>query len=222
MAEVEEELLTYSRYNRGETNDLVSPTRKIKVPVPLLDEITMGPIDKYLKFNKFPWALILHILLLCSTFAQIMLIIDSIAIYFRSQQLVWRKIFGDEVPEANDNTNVYVGHIFSLDDLSDHIETSVNAYFELNQQYYTHIMEFDHLLDDYVPLPVKFEAFYLRGEDRDQFANFNSNFTQEYIGIWGEPPEKIADFLNKTTNFRLIYEVEHKLPTEQFFIHDCF
>ncbi|CAI2359815.1 unnamed protein product [Moneuplotes crassus] len=222
MSVTEEDLLSYSRYNRGEQNSLTKENAKLPPPVPLIDEITMGPIEKYIKFNKFPWTLMFHILLLLSTFAQIMLIISSIAIYFRSQETVWRRVFGEEVLEDNQVEFLPVYNFYTLSDLSEHINKSVHAYFNLNQQYYTHILDHDPETGELVVLPVQFESFYLRRDGRERFGDMNTNFTKDYIGIWQEDEDSIAQFLNKTTHFRLIYEIEHKLPTEELFIHDCF
>lgn len=65
-----------------------------------------------------------------------------------------------------------------------------------------------------------FEAFYLRGDDRDKFSNYSTNFTLDDMGIWAEDAQTILQFLNLTTNFRIRYLVEHKLPSEHIFIND--
>lgn len=91
----EEESFTYSVniQNQAQNERKVSKNK----PVALLDEITLGPIEKYTKFNIFPWGLLFHIFFLAVTSAQIFLVVNNIGIYARSQQNVWKNLFGEEI-----------------------------------------------------------------------------------------------------------------------------
>ena len=222
MAIQPEEALTYSQYLKDRKENPYKYKGKSKKPVPLLDEITMGPIKKYIKYNIFPWRLLFHIFLLIVTLAQILLIINNIAIYMRSQEKVWRNTFGEEVLDTNDVEFIGIRNIYTLNDIQDHIKESVQAYFDFDTQYYTHITTTDPETGEEVPIPVSFESFYLRGDDRDRYLNLSTKFTENYIGIWEKGDAEIIEFLNRTTHFSLTYEVEHNLPNEISFIHDCF
>ena len=43
-------------------------------PISLRDRIVLGPIDRYKKYNHFPWKLLIHILLVALTSIQVVLI----------------------------------------------------------------------------------------------------------------------------------------------------
>lgn len=116
----EEESFTYSEniQNQVENERRVSKNK----PVPLLDEITLGPIEKYTKFNIFPWGLLFHIFFLAVTSAQIFLVVNNVGIYARSQQKVWRNLFGEEVIKTNEIGFTGIRNMFTISSLSEHIQ----------------------------------------------------------------------------------------------------
>jgi hypothetical protein len=191
-----------------------------KKPIPLLDEITLGPIEKYTKFNVFPWGFLLHIGVLAVVIAQILLVIVNLGIYTRSQVKIWYNIFQDnEVGDIDVNFNG-IQNIYNIGDLSDHIKECIEKYYNIDEKYYKHIMEIDEATEEERITPVVFETFYLRGGDREFFSAVTQNLTNEDFGIWGEPYTEIQRFLNRTTNFRLTYYIEHPLPSEHLFADD--
>ena len=44
--------------------------------ISLKDKIVLGPIDRYKKYNHFPWKFIIHILLIVITSMQVLTIIE--------------------------------------------------------------------------------------------------------------------------------------------------
>ena len=75
--------------------------------MPLKDKISLGPIEKYTLYNRFPYKLMLHILLLILTTLLIAVSVKSNQSYLRSQQYVWYRKFilnadGDDVPVMDD------------------------------------------------------------------------------------------------------------------------
>lgn len=83
-------------------------------------------------------------------------------------------------------------------------------------------MEIDPATKEEFIVPVMFEAFFLRGENRQEHSKLNMNFTLDDRGIFDKSQDEIRSFLNHTTNFRLRYLLEHQLHTEKTFINDCF
>ena len=49
----------------GKKNNIVS----------LKDKIALGPIDRYKKYNKFPWKLIMHFMLIAITSLQVITLV---------------------------------------------------------------------------------------------------------------------------------------------------
>lgn len=152
--------------------------------------------------------------------SQILLVIVNLGTYTRSQVKIWYNLFqGNEVGDIDVNFNG-VQHIFNIDDLSDHIKECIKLYYDIDEKYYKHVMEKDEATEEERITPVIFEAFFLRGDDRKQFYDVTHNLTNEDFGIWDQPYTEIQSFLNKTTNFRLTYYIEHPLPSEHLFVND--
>lgn len=57
--------------------------------IPLKAKILLGPIDKYRLYGRFPWKLILHILLVATTSLQIYTDLNTNGAYSRQQQYMW-------------------------------------------------------------------------------------------------------------------------------------
>jgi hypothetical protein len=65
---------------RGEDESKKEKPQKIEkkkdgnFDIPIKDKILLGPIDKYRKYNRFPWKFLLHNLALIMTTGQVLLI----------------------------------------------------------------------------------------------------------------------------------------------------
>ena len=46
-----------------------------KYPISIRDKIMLGPIDKYKKYNHFPWKFLLHMVLLAVTSYQVLSVV---------------------------------------------------------------------------------------------------------------------------------------------------
>ncbi len=53
--------------------------------MPLADQLTMGPIQKYKYYNVFPWDFIIHVLIVFMTTLQILAMIETTGGYSRNQ-----------------------------------------------------------------------------------------------------------------------------------------
>lgn len=75
--------------------------------MPLKDKISLGPIEKYTIYNRFPYKLVLHIILLILTSTIVSVSVQKSQSQLRAQQYVWYKKFilnddGDDVPVFDD------------------------------------------------------------------------------------------------------------------------
>lgn len=70
--------------------------KKIKKPQSLLDKITMGPLERYIEYDSYPTKLLIHIIVIALSTAQILLITNYTAGYSRAAERVWNEIFMDE------------------------------------------------------------------------------------------------------------------------------
>jgi hypothetical protein len=67
--------------------------------MPLKDKLSLGPIEKYTLYNRFPYKLTLHIALLILTSFLILVSVQQNQSYLRSQQYQWyTKFLKADVP----------------------------------------------------------------------------------------------------------------------------
>ena len=64
------------------------------------DSLILGPIDKYIKYNIFPWKFIIHIVLMFLTAWQVVLQIRPITHYEAQFNLMMNQMFLSTDPEA--------------------------------------------------------------------------------------------------------------------------
>ena len=97
----------------------------------LHDKITLGPLDKYLKYNRFPYKLILSVALVFMTSFQVLSTVESRTAYSRSQDRLIHKLFlGAESLEDTDLTRVK--YLFSAEEVREFMEESVGNYYNMN------------------------------------------------------------------------------------------
>ena len=66
--------------------------------MPLRDRLYMPPIERYEKYGKYPWRLIIDVLLLAFTTCQLLLVVTPNNLYARNQLKLWEKVFVPDPP----------------------------------------------------------------------------------------------------------------------------
>lgn len=100
--------------------------------MPLKDKISLGPIEKYTIYNRFPYKLMLHILLLILMSILVSTVVSDSQSQLRAQQFVWYSKFilndedDDPVPVMDDFNREK--RFFTVDDLKEFVNTSLNNY----------------------------------------------------------------------------------------------
>jgi hypothetical protein len=61
--------------------------------MPLKDKISLGPIEKYTIYNRFPYKLLIHLILLFLTTLLVQVLVQESQSQLRAQQYVWYKKF---------------------------------------------------------------------------------------------------------------------------------
>lgn len=103
--------------------------------MPLKDKISLGPIEKYTIYNRFPHKLSLHILLLILMSLTIQVQVQPNQAQLRSQSLVWYTKFmwnedgDDEVPVMDDFNRIKL--IFTTLELEEFVEKSLQEYYKM-------------------------------------------------------------------------------------------
>lgn len=102
--------------------------------MPLKDKISLGPIEKYTIYNRFPYKLILHILLLILMSVLVSTSVQSSQGQLRAQQYVWYKKFllngeDEDVPVMDDFNRQK--RLFSVSEVLDFVDASMTNYYAM-------------------------------------------------------------------------------------------
>jgi hypothetical protein len=100
--------------------------------MPLKDKISLGPIDKYVIYNRFPFKLTLHIILLILTSLIVSTNVQQNQAQLRAQQFVWYKKFllnqdGEDVPTMDDFNRQK--RLFTVKQLQTFVNTALTNYY---------------------------------------------------------------------------------------------
>lgn len=102
--------------------------------MPLKDRISLGPLEKYTIYNRFPYKLMLHILLLIVMSVLVSSTVQSSQSQLRAQQFVWYKKFllntGDEDVPVMDDFN-REKRLFSVNEVKDFVGVSMENYYNM-------------------------------------------------------------------------------------------
>ena len=79
--------------NNDYGNDAPGAAGKKKNIISLKDKIVLGPIDRYKKYNHFPWKFIVHILLIAVTSMQVITIVGVQTDFAYNSQLLYLNKF---------------------------------------------------------------------------------------------------------------------------------
>ena len=160
--------------------------------------------------------------------AQILLVFNYTGEYSRAEERVFFRLFmDDEGVDPSDydyasTTNFY----YTLSELRDHIQESVDTYFELEEidtieKYGYTYYEDDVTEEEVITRPV-LSTYFIRGEGRNEYPDLNFNLTSEDIGPCGSEDTELRYFLSNLTHFKIIYQVKSFIPSESITPFDCF
>ena len=88
--------LNLDEMDSADVNDISktgASNNKKKNTITLKDKIVLGPIDRYKKYNHFPWKFIMHLFLIAITSMQVLTIVSVETDYAFNSQLSYSKLF---------------------------------------------------------------------------------------------------------------------------------
>jgi hypothetical protein len=100
--------------------------KNTKLNIPIKDSLYLSPIEKYKYYGRFPWKLIIHILLVLGTSAQAILILSSTTQYTRSQERIFYDSFVSEVDRGELSFNRFT-YLFTVEELKNSINKSIEV-----------------------------------------------------------------------------------------------
>ena len=114
----------------------------IEKEIPPKDKILLNPLHQYAIYGKFPYFMIIHILLLEFNTLQVIITISEISQYFRAQEISFiNTLVSSSQKEKKDYPKKT--YLYSIEDLQKHINNSVNKMIEANDTFFNTIRYVD-------------------------------------------------------------------------------
>ena len=179
----------------------------------------MPPLKKYEVYGRFPWKLVIQILLIVFTTSQALLVVNQSTTYSYSQYTLWNKIFLNKNVQGSDTTITNTYNIFGISSLTSYIQSTVDSYYDINS----------HTIDDYLykyqddgtKKPAKLLVEYFDNSDA-----FNKGLEIEYslykndLGPITDP--NLQDYLRQAKKFEIQFTFIHKLDQYVSLASTCY
>ena len=178
----------------------------------------MTPVRKYEKYGRFPWKLIIHMLLVVFTTCQVILVVNRGTTYAYSQYALWNSLFLNHNIQGSTNPIVNSYIIFSSDSVAKYVATSVHRYYDVNS---ITIDNYDfHYKSDGTISPPKLHVKYF-----DNAKSMNKGYKIEYSlynNNLGPFSINADDFLDELKEFKIEYNIIHNLNRYVDTSSDCY
>jgi hypothetical protein len=185
----------------------------------LKDRLYMSPLQKYEVYGKFPWKLVLQVLLITFTTCQTLLIANQSTTYSYSQYTLWNKLFLNKDVQGSDTTITNSYNIFGINSLNSYIQTTVERYFDINS----------HTIDNYeyhyesdgTKKPAKMLVDYFDNDKALRLGySLEYSLYQNNLGPFSQP--QIQDYLEEVKNFEIRFDFIQKLNKHTNVASKCY
>jgi hypothetical protein len=95
--------------------------------MPMKHKLYMPPLEKFVKYGKFPWPLVISLLLALLTSLQVILVVSTSTNYSYSQIVLWNKVFLNRDVQGKDTSITNTYNIFNLTYLQSYMQETVNV-----------------------------------------------------------------------------------------------
>ena len=89
--------------------------------IPLIDRITYGPIKKYIAYGRFPWKMLVHVVLVMFVTFLIIWSVETTGGYSRSELLIFYRMFVDDGIEVNAVDFETTKYFYNLSEVTDFV-----------------------------------------------------------------------------------------------------
>lgn len=179
----------------------------------------MPPIEKYEKFDRFPWKIIIQALLVIFTTVQALLVVNQITSYSYSQYLLWNKLFLNLNVQGSDTSITNSYNLFSIQELISFVERTADIYYHINK-HTVDIYSYEHDSNGDKE-PIKMYVDYLHYEDvKDLGYQFEYDITESDLGPFSHlNPKK---YLDKVKRFEMKFTLNHHLNHHMDLSSNCY
>ena len=169
-----------------------------KKEIPPEDKIVLSPLDQYVIYGKFPYFMVIHIVLLVFNTLQVSIILSEFNEYFRAQEKSFVNILISEGPKEKRDYPKET-YLYTISDIQKHLNNSVSKMLAANETFLNTIryindnnteLEPEYFIMDIVyksdikkidkskyKMPIK-ESYQISPYD---LGPFNTNYTYEDI-----------------------------------------
>ena len=187
--------------------------------MPINDKISLSPIDKYRIYGKFPWKMLIHIMLILATTMQAIVVINSTTDYCRGQERVfYNNMISDSDKEDPDYPRV--NYIYSISQLREHLRNSLTNFFEFKEnslervEYENNVTTLSHVVMEIDYINKTIDDPGKRNESSVIPINIEFNVTPNYLGPFNDnyTEAEIKEYLDLIEKFSVLYVFQTYVP----------
>ena len=202
---------------------------RIPTEIPPEDKITLSPLDKYRIYGKFPFHMVIHIMLLIFNTLQAIIILSEYTDYFRGQENSFLNILisKDSKEKRKYARKVY---LFDISSIQEHMFSSMQKMFDANNTFLNSINFVDNDDEDIEIKNIVMEVDYKI--NITSYKNENSQIpvsskylvSPNYLGPFDKnySNDDIKDYLTIINKFELLYYFKIYLSKYYKEHKDCF
>lgn len=154
------------------------------IEMDFIEKITLSPFEKYVRFNRFPWKFILHLLLIALCTYQALRIVSIQDKHTRIQEQVFSTIYLQD----DDGSSSFP--FYSLTDYSDAFFSVVNNTLNLNNV----LLQYSIISDVTYQLEIYYTQITEDNKDKMIVNGTNDSYLTELQNVLGINPDDIAGF----------------------------
>ena len=202
---------------------------KLKSEIPAEDKVVLSPIDKYTIYGRFPYHLVIHILLLIFNTLQATLILSELSDYFRAQELsFFQFLISDDGKEKQEFAkNKY---LYKIDDLQEQINNSIGYMLYANDTFFTSIIYVDDRYEEIerkkfdMNVEYKINITEIKKEEYKMPIQLHYQIDQHDLGPFDDSYEDddIKNYLNVVNKFEIVYNFKIYLSQYYKEYEECF
>ena len=201
----------------------------IPTEMPPNDKITLSPLDKFRIYGKFPFHMIIHIMLLIFNTMQAVIILSEYTDYFRDQENSFLNtlISKDNKEKRKFSRKVY---LFDISSIQEHMSSSMKKMFDANNTFLNSIIFVDNDEKEIEIKNILMEVYYksniINYKNAESKIPINSNYfvSPNYLGPFDKnySYDDIKKYLNIINKFELVYSFKIYLSKYYKEHKDCF
>ena len=180
--------------------------------IPIEDDVNMSPLDKYSIYGKYPYHMIIHILLLIFTTLQATVILTEFSDYLRAQEMSFFEfLIASDSKEGNFYArNVY---LYNVTQLQNHLSSAVGSMLNANKTFLNTIIYLNEENEE-----INMTQFEMIVEYKNKISEINKNeykmpieskyqITADNLGPFNITYEdkEIKKYINIINNFQINY-----------------